>query len=202
MLLRSLADPFSLVVLALVGAMLVVAVLWILGARRDSDALAGGLSVLRRVGRDLPREHPIRKRLESAPIVEVSFEEIAHLLGSEGVGESARALVGLRERLAWIERFAQLSVHLGILGTVLALVTSDPTDLDAFRSRLPTALGTTFWGLVGAVGLSALAGTVESTLERAGQRVRDALLGGFDPQEPEPELEPEPEPARDSAEED
>lgn len=193
MLLRSLADPFSLVVLALVGAMLVVAILWILSARRDSDALAGGLSVLRRVGRDLPREHPIRKRLESAPIVEVSFEEIAHLLGSEGVGESARALVGLRERLAWIERFAQLSVHLGILGTVLALVTSDPTDLDAFRSRLPTALGTTFWGLVGAVGLSALAGTVESTLERAGQRVRDALLGGFDP---------EPEPAPESAEED
>lgn len=188
MLLRSLADPFSLVVLALVGAMLVVAILWILSARRDSDALAGGLSVLRRVGRDLPREHPIRKRLESAPIVEVSFEEIAHLLGSEGVGESARALVGLRERLAWVERFAQLSVHLGILGTVLALVTSDPTDLDAFRSRLPTALGTTFWGLVGAVGLSALAGTVESTLERTGQRVRDALLGGFDP-------DPEPEPA-------
>lgn len=191
MLLRSLADPFSLVVLALVAGMIVVAVAWILRARRDSDALAGGLSVLRRVGRDLPREHPIRKRLESAPVVEVSFEEIAHLLGSEGVGHSARALVGLRERLAWVERFAQLSVHLGILGTVLALVTSDPTDLEAFRSRLPTALGTTFWGLVGAIGLSALAGMVESTLERTGQRVRDALLGGFDA-EAEPERDAEP----------
>lgn len=180
MLVQSLTDPFSLVVVGLVAAMIITAIRWITTARQQFDILGGGLSVLRRVGRDLPREHPIRKRLESAPVVEVSFEEIAHLLGSEGVGAAARVLVALRGRLAWVERFAQLAVHLGILGTVLALVMSDPTDLAAFRSRLPTALGTTFWGLVGAVVLSGLAGAIESVLEGAAQRVRDALLHGFD----------------------
>lgn len=180
MLTQALLDPFSLIVLALVGLMVGVASWWIVMARREFDALGGGLSVLRRVGRDLPEEHPIRKRLESAPVVDVSFEEVAHLLGSKGVGASARVLVGLRERLGWIERFAQLSIHLGILGTVLALVTSDPSDLAAFRSRLPIALGTTFWGLIAAVVLSALAGAADSVLERAAQLVREALLEGFE----------------------
>jgi hypothetical protein len=76
-------------------------------------------------------------------------------------------------------------VHLGILGTVFALVTSDPTDLDSFRARLPVALGTTFWGLVGALVLSILAGACESVLDRARQSVREALLAGLDRPPPE-----------------
>lgn len=57
---------------------------------------------------------------------------------------------------------------------------SDPTDLTAFRSQLPTALFTTFIGLIGAIVLSVLSGVVESGLEDAAQLVRNALLEGFD----------------------
>ena len=49
------------------------------------------------------------------------------------------------------------------------------------------ALGTTFWGLIGAIGLSIVAGACESLLERASQHVREALLAGLErPQEPAP----------------
>ena len=81
---------------------------------------------------------------------------------------------------AWIERFAQFSVHLDILGTVFALVNSDPNDLDSFRASLPTALGTTFWGLIGALLLSVIAGACDSLLERSRHAVRLALLEGLE----------------------
>ena len=184
MLIQMLSDPLTIGVLVGVAAavvvMIVVAVWWLSLVYRKSEALLGGLTELRRFGRDLPPEHRIRKRLESAPVVDVSFEEIAPLLGSEGVGVAAKELVKLRNRLSWIERFAQLAIYLGIFGTVFALVRSDPTDLTAFRSQLPTALYTTFIGLLGAIVLSVLSGVVETRLEDAAQRVRDALLKGLD----------------------
>jgi nitrogen fixation-related uncharacterized protein len=175
-------DPLSLVVLALVLVMVGVAMAWWSVARRQLDALQGGLQMLRGVGRTLPDDHPIRRRLETAPVVDLSFEEIARLMSGEGekVQPAIRTLVHLRGRLAWVERFAQLAIHFGILGTVFALVMSDPTDLEGFRARLPMALGTTFWGLIGAVGLSAIAGGCEAVLERASGLVREALLEGFD----------------------
>jgi hypothetical protein len=173
-------DPLSLVVLALVTMMVIVAGLWWTAGRRQLDALRGGLQMLRGIGRTLPADHPIRKRLESAPVVDLSFEEIARLMRGDTVQSAVDTLIHLRIRLGWVERFGQLAIHLGILGTVFALVTSDPTDLDGFRARLPMALGTTFWGLIGAVGLSAIAGACEAVLERAEQLVRDALLEGFE----------------------
>jgi hypothetical protein len=93
---------------------------------------------------------------------------------------AARQLIRLTERVGWIERFAQFSVHLGILGTVFALVSSDPTDLESFRASLPMALGTTFWGLIGALALSGVAGACDSLIERARQHVRLALLEGLE----------------------
>ena len=185
MLIQALSDPLTKGILAAVGVvilvMIIVAVFWWgISAYRQSEVLRGGLTVLRRFGRDLPPEHPIRKRLESAPVVDVSFEEIAHLLASEDAGVAAKELVKLRNRLSWIERFAQLATYLGIFGTVLALVMSDPTDLAAFRSRLPIALITTLFGLFGAIVLTWVAGWLESRLENAAQLVRDALLNGFD----------------------
>ena len=180
MLIQALSYPLIMgVVSSAVVVMIGFAVTWILLAYRQPELLHVGLTELRRVGRDLPAEHPIRKRLESAPVVDVSFEEIAHLLGSKGAGEAAKKLVKLRNRLSWIERFAQLAIYLGIFGTVLALVRSDPTDLTAFRSELPTALHTTFIGLGGAIVLSVLSGVVESRMEAAAQLVRNALLDGF-----------------------
>ena len=142
-----------------------------------AQVLRGGVTVLRQIGLDLPPEHPIHKRLESAPVVDVSFEEIAHLPGSKGAGGAAEELVKLRNRLSWIERFAQLAIYLGIFGTVLALVMSDTTDLTAFRSQLPTALSTTFIGLLGAIVLSVLSGVVESRIEVAALRGRDRFDG-------------------------
>lgn len=180
MFLRALFDPLSLFVLAAVLAALSVAGLWFRQAQREKDRLSGGLDVLRRVGSALPPEHPIRRRLESAPVVELSFEEIARLMRGDEVEPAARTLVRLEARTGWIERFAQLSIHLGILGTVFALVNSDPTNLESFRSRLPIALGTTFWGLIGAVGLSIIAGACETLLDRASQHVREALLQGLE----------------------
>src|SRR5690606_39280124 len=115
-----------------------------------------------------------------APVVDLSFEEVARLLSGHKVEPAARALIRLAERISWVERFSQLSVHLGILGTVFALVSADPTDLEGFRARLPLALGTTFWGLIGALALSAIAGACESLIERARQHVRVALLEGLD----------------------
>ena len=185
MLAKIFSDTAALFVLVVVAALIGVAARWVAGNRRHFDALRGGLDVLRKVGRELPDAHPIRRRLEAAPVVEVSFEEIAHLLGAEGVGAAAHALLSLRRQLGWIERFAQLAVHLGILGTVFALVTADFGDPDAFRTKLPIALGTTLFGLIGAVVLSLLAGVAESVLERATGAVRDALLAGFDAEKEE-----------------
>lgn len=177
---QALLDPFSILVVVAVAAMLAVSIAWLRGAARQRDLLTGGLLVLRRVGSQLAADHPIRRRLESAPVVDLSFEEVARLMSGHKVEPAARALIRLGERIAWIERFAQLAVHLGILGTVFALVSSDPTDLEGFRARLPTALGTTFWGLIGAIGLSIVAGACESLLERASQIVREALLEGLE----------------------
>ena len=182
MLLRSLFDPLSVAVLLAILLMVGASAKWTFGARRAFDRLAGGLGVLRRVSAELHAEHPIRKRLESAPVVDLSFEEIARLLEGDAahVDSDAHVLLRLREQITWMERFAQFAVHLGILGTVYALVSSDPTDLDAFRASLPLALGTTFWGLMGALGLSGIAGAAESVLERASLQVRQALLAGLE----------------------
>ena len=105
MLGKIFSDPAALLVMAVVTVLVAVAGRWVAGNRRHFDALRGGLDVLRKVGRELPPEHPIRRRLESAPVVEVSFEEIAHLLGAEGVGAAALALLRLRSQLNWIERW-------------------------------------------------------------------------------------------------
>lgn len=177
---RALFDPFSIVVLAAVVAMFAVSLGWLREAARQRDVLSGGLVVLRKIGGQLAADHPIRRRLESAPVVDLSFEEVARLMSGQQVEPAARALIRLGERIGWVERFAQLAVHLGILGTVYALVSSDPTDLEGFRARLPMALGTTFWGLCGAIALSIVAGACESLIERASQLVREALLEGLE----------------------
>lgn len=184
MLTQTVSDPLTLsvivVVALIIGLMCWYAFRSFALMRQEIGAFRGGLPVLRRVGLELPPEHPIRKRLESAPVVDVSFEEIAHLLGSEGTGAAAAVLVELRNRLSWIERYAQLAIYFGIIGTVTALVFSDTADLTAFRSRLPIALITTLFGLFGAIVLSWVAGRIESGLEDAAQIVRNALLQGSD----------------------
>ena len=176
----ALLDPFSILVVIAVVGFIGTSIAWWTRGRRQGDELGGGLAVLRRVAGELHESHPIRRRIEAAPVVDLSFEEMARLMTGEKTEPAARGLVALDGRIGWIERFAQLSVHLGILGTVFALVTSDPTDLDSFRARLPVALGTTFWGLVGALVLSILAGACESVLDRARRGVREALLAGLD----------------------
>ena len=192
MLVDALFDPLSIAVLVIIMAMTGLSLAWYSRGRGQFDELRGGLKVLRNVGRQLAPDHPIRKRLESAPVVDLSFEEIARLMAGDRVEPAARTLIELQAKTAWIERFAQYSVHLGILGTVFALVSSDPTDLDSFRAGLPMALGTTFWGLVGALGLSAAAGACEGMIERARLHVREALLEGL-------EVAPEPPADRDAA---
>lgn len=180
MLVDALFDPLSIAVLVLILGMNAIALAWYSRGRTQFGELRGGLKVLRTVGRQLAADHPIRKRLESAPVVDLSFEEIARLMSGGTVAPAARTLIELQAKTAWIERFAQYSVHLGILGTVFALVSSDPTDLESFRAGLPMALGTTFWGLVGALALSGEAGACEGLLERARLHVREALLEGLE----------------------
>ncbi len=181
MILLTLFDPLGIAVLVFVIAMVGLSLTWFRDAQRQHDALDGGLSVLRRVGRELADDHPIRRRLESAPVVDLAFEEIARLMAGQRVAPAAQVLVRLPGKIGWIERFAQFAIHLGILGTVFALVSSDPTDLEGFRARLPSALGTTFWGLVGALALSSIAGMCESLFDRAQLHVREALLEGLEP---------------------
>jgi hypothetical protein len=180
MILRSLFDPLGVLVLLAILAMSGRSALWFKQGQRAFDQLTGALKILRRVAGELAVDHPIRRRLESAPIVDLSFEEITRLMTGDAAEPAARSLVRLSERIGWIERFAQFSVHLGILGTVFALVNSDPTDLDSFRASLPTALGTTFWGLIGALLLSAIAGGCDSLIERSRHAVRLALLEGLE----------------------
>jgi hypothetical protein len=180
LLLRALFDPLGVFVLLAVLAMIVGAGVWYRQGQEASAQLSGALQLLRRVAGQLHADHPIRRRLESAPVVDLSFEEITRLMTGDASEPAARAVIRLGERIAWIERFAQFSVHLGILGTVFALVNSDPTDLESFRASLPVALGTTFWGLIGALALSAIAGACETVIERARQRVRVALLEGLE----------------------
>jgi hypothetical protein len=180
MLLHALFDTLSIAVLAIVLGMIALSLAWHRSARSHFEQLRGGLRVLRRVAGQLAADHPIRRRLEAAPVVDLSFEEIARLMVGDRIEPDARALVELQSKIAWTERFAQYAVHLGILGTVFALVSSDPTDLEGFRARLPAALGTTFWGLVGALALSSIAGTCESLFERARLHVRETLLEGLE----------------------
>jgi hypothetical protein len=186
MLVEALFDPLSIAVLVILLVMIAIGSAWYLRGRSRFDELRGGLKVLRNIGRQLAEDHPIRRRLEAAPVVDLSFEEIARLMAGDRVESAARTLVELQRKTSWIERFAQYSVHLGILGTVFALVSSDPTDLDSFRAGLPMALGTTFWGLVGALALSAIAGACESLFDRARQHVREALLEGLEARSDEP----------------
>ena len=190
MLLRALFDPLGVLVLLAVVAMNAASVVWYRRGQEASDQLSGALQLLRRVAGQLHADHPIRRRLESAPVVDLSFEEITRLMTGDASEPAARAVIRLGERIGWIERFAQFSVHLGILGTVFALVNSDPTDLESFRASLPVALGTTFWGLIGALGLSGIAGACETLIERARQHVRIALLEGLETRPPKPEPEP------------
>jgi hypothetical protein len=180
MIFRSLFDPLGIVVLLAIVAMTGLAALWVQQGQQAFDQLSGALKILRRVAGELAVDHPIRRRLETAPVVDLSFEEITRLMTGDAAEPASRALVRLGERIGWIERFAQFSVHLGILGTVFALVNSDPTDLDSFRASLPTALGTTFWGLIGALLLSVIAGACESLIERSRHAVRLALLEGLE----------------------
>ncbi len=181
MFFRALFDPFSLLVLIVIAGMVGVALVWYRLGQQHLLELVGGLKTLRRFARDLFPSHPVRRRLESAPVVELSLEEISKIMsGDEEVEPASQGLIRLQDRLAWIERFSQYAIHIGILGTVFALVTSDPTDMASFRARLPLALGTTFWGLVGALVLSTLAGMAESVLDRARHAVRRALLDAID----------------------
>lgn len=180
MTIRTLFDPLGVVVLVAVLAMTGTAAVWFRRGQQAFDQLTGALKVLRRVAAELAADHPIRKRLEAAPVVDLSFEEITRLMSGDASEPAARALIRLGERIAWIERFAQFAVHLGILGTVFALISSDPTDLDGFRARLPSALATTFWGLIGAMMISGIAGACEALVERARQYVRLALLEGLE----------------------
>lgn len=181
MVVQALFDPLSVVELIVLLGMIALSYSWLARGRTRLDELRGGLKVLRNIGRQLADDHPIRRRLESAPVVDLSFEEIARLMAGDRVEPAARTLVELQRKTAWIDRFAQYAVHLGILGTVFALVSSDPTDLESFRAGLPLALGTTFWGLVGALVLSSIAGACESLFELARQHVREALLEGLEP---------------------
>ena len=185
--LSSLFDPLAIAVLAAILAMSGASLLWFRQGQQAFDQVTGALKVLRKVAASLAADHPIRKRLEAAPVVDLSFEEITRLMSGDPSEPAARSLVRLHERIGWIERFAQFAVHLGILGTVFALVSSDPTDLEGFRARLPSALGTTFWGLIGALMLSGIAGACESLFDRARQHVRMALLEGLESEAGGPE---------------
>ncbi len=180
MLAETLFDPLSVIVLLVTAAMIGASLSWLWTGRERFATLRGGLAVLRRVGQQLHPDHPIRRRLEAAPVVDLAFEEIARLMAGDRVEPAAQVLVRLGGKISWIERFAQFAIHLGILGTVFALVSSDPTDLEGFRARLPSALGTTFWGLVGALALSSIAGACEGLLDRARLHVREALLEGLE----------------------
>ena len=137
MFFRALFDPFSLLVLIVIAGMVGVALVWYRLGQQHLLELVGGLKTLRRFARDLFPSHPVRRRLESAPVVELSLEEISKIMsGDEEVEPASQGLIRLQDRLAWIERFSQYAIHIGILGTVFALVTSDPTDMASFRARV------------------------------------------------------------------
>ena len=59
----ALFDPFSILVLAAVVAMIVVSLAWLQVAARQRDVLSGGLVMLRKIGTQLAADHPIRRRL-------------------------------------------------------------------------------------------------------------------------------------------
>ncbi len=190
MIVDALLQPFSIAILLVVAFMVVASARWLARGSRDDSELAGGLKVLRRVGGALGPEHPIRKRLESGPVTELSLEELSQLLvGKEG-DAAANGLLALEHRLNWMERFAQLSTYLGILGTVLGLVMSDPANLILFRKKLTLGLGSTLYGLVGALLISVITGSAEQLLVRARQRMRMALIASFERVPDEPPKDP------------
>lgn len=184
MVVEALLQPFSLAILAIIASMVVAAARWLMSGSRNDAELEGGLKVLRSVGAGLRADHPVRRRLESGPVSELSLEELAQLLVGKQGNAAANGLLVLEHRLNWMERFAQLSTYLGILGTVLGLVLSDPTDLTLFRQKLTLGLGATFYGLVGALIISVLTGSAEQLVVRARQRMRMALVASFE--EPPP----------------
>lgn len=171
-----ITGPVSLLVLALVLAMVGVAGEWYRRGRQHLDQLRGGAQVLAHLAADLPADHPVRVRLERAPVAELSLEELVVLVRDDAGGPAARGLLALQQRAAWIERFAQFAVHLGILGTVLALMLVDAGEVDSFRARLPMALSTTFFGLIGALMLGTIGGAVDAVLEQARVRLRLELV--------------------------
>jgi len=177
---QALFGTFSLIVLLIIMGMVIASVRWLLIGQRSVNHLTGGLDMMRRVANDLDARHPLRVRIETAPVVEISLEEVAKVMATRESREAVNGLLVLQRRMDWMTRFAQISVQLGILGTIVALISSDPTDLREFRGQLPIALGTTFWGLIGALSLSTVMGYIENEMSRATQNIRRALLDSFD----------------------
>jgi hypothetical protein len=175
-----LTGPLNLLVLLLVGAMAAASWRWLRLGQGYLDQLVGALKVLRGLGFELSADHPVRRRLESASVAELALEEIVRLMRDDHAAPAAQGLLRLEHRAGWIERFAQFSVHLGILGTVLALMLVDSAEIDTFRQQLPLALGTTFWGLLGALVMGAIGGAVDSVLDGAREALRLAVLDSVD----------------------
>ena len=171
----------GLVVLAAVTALAVVSLRWLAGGRRCLHQLRGAASALSGVVEHLPPSHPLRVRLDNSPVSDVAFEEIAMVMTGDAQ-RAAEGLLRLQQHTGWMERFSQAAIHLGILGTVVALISSDPSDLAQFRASLPLALGTTFWGLIGGLVLSWVVGSADEVLSDAQQRVRMGLLGAVTPE--------------------
>jgi hypothetical protein len=178
LIIQALLGPGAVAVLVLNIALIVMALRWLAQGRGALSQLKGGASALRGVISDLTERHPLLQRLSASPTADISFEEIAAVMDG-APKDAARSLMLLRHRIGWIDRFAQIAIHLGILGTVTALILSDPSRLDEFRANLPLALGTTFWGLAAALTLSWVGGAAEDVVEEAEQEVRMGLLGSL-----------------------
>jgi len=76
------------------------------------------------------------------------------------------------------ERFYQIFVSitsilplLGILGTIIALISASNADITVLKTNFTYALTSTFWGLIGAIICKALDGVISPDAEQNGQSI-------------------------------
>lgn len=68
---------------------------------------------------------------------------------------------------------------LGILGTVIALLSSSAADINVLKVNFTSALTSTFWGLAGAIICKVLEGVISPVIEQNGKSI-SLLLSRMD----------------------
>ena len=141
-------------------------VIIILGAAVLAALIRYGMKfrdILEAFGRIEVRKNSYKEKLDKKGNVDRTAEEKVSY-DRRRLEENRENYNRIYSRYAVASQLIGLFPLLGILGTVLGLISSDLTDIDSLVAGLTEALRTTLWGLVAAIVLKAVDAVVPGKL--------------------------------------